>query len=126
VSTLIDAGTNPTIPVATKSLGGAIYQLTTPMRRGSSDYDSGVVAIAAGNPAVVTASTIYPEGGCVVNTGDTAILATLTNTAGDVFFRKRVEGGDTVPIHVSPGFSLVGVKAGADIAGLNLAIWGAQ
>lgn len=125
-TTLIDAGANPTLAIATKTLGGGIYQLTTPMRRGSSDYDSGIVPIAATAPAVVTATTIYPEGGYVANTGDQAILATLTDTAGSVFFRKRIEGGDTVPIPVAPGCSLVGVKAGADIAGLNLHIWGAQ
>lgn len=129
MSTLIDGGSNPTIPVATKSLGGAIYQLTTPMRRGSSDYDSGIVpitAISPAAPAAVTGATIYPEAGYVVNTTDGPILVTLTDTSGAVFFRKRVDGGDTVPIPIGPGLSLVGWKAGADVAGANVHLAGAQ
>lgn len=128
-TTLIDAGSNPTLPVATKTIGGGIFQLTSPMRRGSADYDSGIVPITAVSPAapaLVTSATIYPEGGYVANTTDEPILATLTDTSGAVFFRKRIDGGDTVPIPLAPGCSLAGWKAGADVAGLNVCMWGAQ
>lgn len=126
-STLIDAGTNPTLPVNTEAgAGGTLIQITRPRRRGTADYDSGIVAIASPGPGVITASTVYPEGGYIVNTGDTPILATLTDTSGAVFYRRTIEGRDTQPIPVGPGCSFVGVKASADAAGLSLHLFGGQ
>src|SRR4051812_48945616 len=39
-------------------------------RRGTADYDSGNVAVSAGVPVAVTASTIYVLGGYLVNRTD--------------------------------------------------------
>jgi hypothetical protein len=142
-------GTLADIPVATDTVAGAVFERTKdtdptegasigigidsnpkrvrPRRRGTSDYDSGNVAIAASAPAAVIGSTVYPEGGLVVNPTDGPIVVTLTDGSDVTFFKKRVDGPDVVTIPLTPGASLPGGwKAGADLTGARAMLWGAQ
>lgn len=95
-------------------------------RRGTSDYDSGLVSVAVGAPAAVTGATIYPEGGFLSNTSTTERKVTLTNTAGSTIAVVDVAPENTIPLPVPGGGAWVGLKAGADGAGVVLQVAGGQ
>lgn len=132
-----------TIPVATDSVGGAVFGRTKEAnpnegqsgaygidsdpvrvrnrRRGTSDYDSGRVAVGD-TLAEVTASTIYPESLLLTNLTDTEQWFTLANAAGDVYVsRYPLAPRMTVPIPFPPT-SLVGVHMQASAAASVIAV----
>lgn len=97
-----------------------------PVRRGSSDYDSGLVSVTNGAPASVTASTIYPEGGTVANTATSARKLTLTTAADGSIAVMTLAPESFVPLPVPTSGAWAGLKAGADGAGVVLHVAGRQ
>jgi hypothetical protein len=144
----IDPGATPSVPVAVDAISSVNYQINkladgtegstsaigvdaNPFkvknrRRGTADYDSGRVAVATPDPAEVTASTIYPESGIVTNTTTSARVLTLTNAADDTLLILTLAPKSTVQLPVPASGAWVGLKAGADGAGVVLQIAGAQ
>lgn len=144
----IDPGTSPTVGVAVDQIAGANYQRTKlndstegstsevgvdanplkvrPRRRGTSDYDSGLVSVTNGAPASVTASTIYPEGGTLANTGASTRKVTLTNAADSAIAVLTIAPETTIPLPVPAAGSWAGLKAGADGTGVVLQVAGSQ
>lgn len=144
-----DPGSSPTTPCAVDSVGGAQYQRTKladptegntgewgndaapmrvrPRRRGTADYDSGLVAVTSGSPASVTATTIYPEGGTVSNTNSTGTRTlTLTDAAGNAIGTLEIPAKNFVALPVPRSGSWAGLKAGADGTGVVLQVAGSQ
>lgn len=145
----IDAGTNPTIPVAEDTISGAVYQRvkladgtadatgaigidSNPLRvrsrrRGTADYDSGNVSVAAASTAV-TSATVYVLGGYVVNLTDQIQTVTVTDTAGDeILSAYPLQPHETKELPLRDEVALVGIKAFAGAAGVaKLRIWGCQ
>ena len=110
---------------STSSIGIDANPLKVKNRRfGTSDYDSGVVAIPGTAPASVTTATIYPEQGFISNPTAAAIDVTLQNTAGTSFAVLTVAPKSVVPFPLSG--ALVGLKAGASSAGCYLSVVGGQ
>jgi hypothetical protein len=144
----IDPGTAPTSAVAVDSIASALYQRTKaanpnadqtgaygidtdpvrvrPRRRGTADYDSGLVSVTNGVPASVTASTIYPEGGTVSNTTAAVRKLTLTNAADATIAILTLAPETTIALPVPRAGAWAGLKAGADGAGVVLQVAGAQ
>jgi hypothetical protein len=145
----IDPGTSPTTGVAVDAIAGVQYQRTKaadpnegstgaygidtnplrvrPRRRGTSDYDSGRVAVGSGAPASVTASTIYPEGGTVSNTHATLTLElTLTDGSDNSIGTLTIAPKTTIPLPVPKSGAWAGLKAGGNGVGLVLQVAGSQ
>jgi len=144
--TSVSAGDTPTISVARDQVAGRDYQAikaidptegsTTPIgtesnptkvkpiRRGTTDYDSGLVEVTNGSPASVTSSTIYPEGGTIGNTSSSVRTLTLTNTADANIAVMDLAPHSFLPLPVPQGGSWVGLKAGADGTGVVLQVAG--
>jgi hypothetical protein len=95
-------------------------------RRGTSNYDSGLVAVTNGAPASVTASTIYPEGGTLANTSTGVREVTLTNGADAAIMTIVIGPKSVIPLPVPKSGSWAGLKAGADGAGVVLQVAGGQ
>jgi hypothetical protein len=95
-------------------------------RRGTSDYDSGRVSVTNGAPASVTASTIYPEGGTLSNTGSSTRKVTLTDAADNTLAVITLAAETTIELPVPKSGAWSGLKAGADGAGVVLQVSGAQ
>jgi hypothetical protein len=146
--TEIDPGSSPSVPVAGDVIATVVYQATKDIdategstspigvdanpkkvknrRRGTADYDSGRVAVDTPAPAEVTAATIYPESGIVSNTTASARVLTLTNSADDTLLILTLAPKSTVQLPVPASGAWVGLKAGADGAGVVLQIAGGQ
>lgn len=91
-----------------------------PRRRGTSDYDSGRVAVAA-TLTTITASTIYPEALLITNVTDTQRWFTLTNGADAEYLSQYpVAPRNTVVLPLSP-IELVGVRMRAEVASALIA-----
>jgi hypothetical protein len=95
-------------------------------RRGSADYDSGLVAVTNGSPASVTSSTIYPEGGFISNTSASQRKVTLTDGGNNAIATINVAPESTIPMPIPKSGSWAGLKAGADGTGVVLQVSGAQ
>lgn len=119
---LADATEGSTTPIGTDANPLRVRN----RRRGTSDYDSGRVAVGA-TLAAITTATVYPEVILVTNTSVTQRWVTLTNTAGDEWISQYpVAPRQTVTFHLSP-LELVGLKAQAEAAGaIVIAIAGGQ
>lgn len=144
----IDPGAAPTTLVAVDTVAGAQIQRVklvsgtegdagesgtdaAPLRvrarrRGTADYDSGNFAIAASAPVQITATTIYPEGGYIVNSTDVPLVVLLHDAGGAIIYNRVIAPHDTVSLPFSPGMVLFGWKAGADAAGARMQLWGGQ
>lgn len=141
-------GSLPDADVAINRIGGADYQYTklkdattdstaatgvdaNPFkvknrRRGTSDYDSGLVAVTNGAPASVTASTIYPEGGVLANTSTSVREIALTDGSDNAIATIVLGPKSVIPLPVPVSGSWAGLKAGADGAGVVLQVAGGQ
>jgi hypothetical protein len=95
-------------------------------RRGTSNYDSGLVAVTNGAPASVTASTIYPEGGTLANTSTGVREVTLTTGADAAIMTLVLGPKSVIPLPVPKSGSWAGLKAGADGTGVVLQVAGGQ
>jgi hypothetical protein len=95
-------------------------------RRGTADYDSGLVSVTNGAPASVTTATIYPEGGTLSNPGAIAGDVTLTNTANGTIAVITMAPKSAIQLPVPRGGSWVGLKVGATVVGIVLQVSGAQ
>lgn len=128
ITKLYDATVDSTTPIGTDSNPMRVRD----RRRGTSDYDSGSVSVAANaTPQAVTASTIYALGGYVVNRTDQVQKVTITDTAGDEILKScPLQPGESKPLPIGDGVGLVGIKAGSESAAnagdLKLRIWGTQ
>jgi hypothetical protein len=116
--------TDPTVG-STSPIGVDANPLKVKARRaGTSDYDSGLVAVASPSPTAVTTATIYPEQGFIANPTSSAIDVTLTNTAGTTFLVVTIAAKSSIPFPC--GGALVGLKAGGSASGLILNVLGGQ
>lgn len=146
----IDAGTNPTLGVATDNVGGVLVQRiklvdpnadqagaygidsnpmrVRPRRLGTADYDSGSVAVASGAPGVVTAATVFLEGLILVNLSALVQIVNLTDTAGAEICKDfPLAPNQTFPVPVGRGMTMVGIKAGCGNPNVvKLRAWGTQ
>lgn len=95
-------------------------------RRGTSNYDSGLVPVTNGAPTSVTAATIYPEGGVLSNTAAVAIDVTLTDAAGNSIAVISMAPKSSIPLPVPKSGAWAGLKAGASAAGVVLQVAGGQ
>ncbi len=95
-------------------------------RRGTADYDSGLVAVTNGAPASVTATTIYPDGGTLANTATAQRKVTLTDGSNNSIGIITLAPESMVPLPVPKGGAWAGLKAGADGAGVVLQVAGGQ
>lgn len=147
-TTSIDPGTSPATPVAVDTIASAQFQRikltdategasgasgidTAPLRvrnrrRGTADYDSGLVTVGNGAPASVTASTIYPEGGTVSNTAAVPRKLTLTDGSNASIGILTIAPETTIPLPVPASGAWAGLKAGADGTGVVLQVAGSQ
>lgn len=124
--TLAGGGSNPDVVVQVENNGTEDIPTYKPRRRGFDEYDSGNFAVTNGAPGVVTALTIYPEGGTIINPTDEPRVVTWTNTAGDVLGMKIVGARDTIQMPLPLSGSFVGLKMGADGAGVRAQVAGAK
>lgn len=133
----IDAGSNPTIPVAVDLTGGAQYQrvkLANPTadqagawgtdadplrvrsrRRGTSAYDSGVLTVP-GSDTEVTSATVYVETVYLHNTSTSVVKVTLQNTAGVKYLNQVEMLPKGIMVLSLGGMSIVGIRWEADTA----------
>ena len=119
----IDPTVDSTTPIGTE----ANPQKVKPARRGTSDYDSGLVAVGSGAPASVTATTIYPEGGTVSNPHATqSRTLTLTNAADAAIGTMLLPPLSFQELPVPKSGAWAGLKAGADGTGVVLQVAGRQ
>lgn len=95
-------------------------------RRGTADYDSGMFDVATPGPALVTAATIYPEGGVIVNNDVAPHDVTITDGADAVKARMNIQGLSTLPIPIATSGEWAGWKVGADGAGVRCQVAGSQ
>jgi len=143
----IDPGTNPTLSVYNDATGSGHVQgiknidptagSTSPIgvdsnpvrvrqrRRGTSDYDSGSVAVAASSTAI-TSSTVYLEGGYIVNLTDQVHPVTVTDTNGDEILNAYpLQPHETKDLPVRDEVMYVGLKAFTDVvSAVKLRAWG--
>ena len=96
------------------------------VRRGTSDYDSGLVTVANGAPSSVTSATIYPEGGVLANTSTEVREITITNTADAVIGIMTLPPKEMKSIPVPTSGAWVGLKVGADGTGVVCQVAGRQ
>lgn len=118
----IDPTADSTAPIGTESNP----QKVKAARRGTQDYDSGVVALTNGAPTEVTAATIYPEGGTLSNATTSARVVTLTDGSDATIGVLTLAPQSMVALPVPSSGAWAGLKAGADGAGVVLQVAGRQ
>jgi hypothetical protein len=144
-------GTLSDVPVAQDTSGGAVFQRTKdtdgtegsttaigidsnpkrvrPRRRGTADYDSGVFAVDGADPivpGVVTAATIYPESGVLINDSQQVREVRWTNSAGGLLGVATIQPKQAVQMPLPASGAWVGLKIGASGDSVRAQIAGAQ
>lgn len=113
----LDPTAGSTTPIGTD----ANPEKVKPRRRGTSDYDSGRVAVGD-TLAAVTTATIFPESLLVTNMGDVQRWITVTDTAENHWVSQlplAPRETRTIPF---PPTSMVGVKMQASAAASVVAV----
>jgi hypothetical protein len=89
-------------------------------------FNQGPSVVATGAPASITTAQVYMLGGWVINTGSAERTLTMTDSAGgEVCTMPVPPTGQPIKIESLENLaSYVGLKAGADGAGLKIKVWG--
>lgn len=96
-------------------------------RRGTADYDSGVVEIANGAPASITGATIYPEAGFIANNATSVAVVLLVDAADGFLQVHTVAAKTTIPLPTPEGAGgWAGLKAGASVEDVYIHVAGGQ
>lgn len=118
----LDATEESSTPIGTD----ANPKKVKPRRRGTADYDSGNFAVNDGAPSQVTAATIFPEGGVLINDTNEVREFRWTDASDVLQGVKTVEPKDSIDWPLPKSGSFEGLKVGALGGGCRAHIAGGQ